>query len=141
MNTTRHQLPQLPVDETHGLAQAVNRINATNHSRGNRIANAILATVLGIVLACMALHFATPCTGASLCMAAVITPTSTTWWQRLCLRWRARILCWRLADVQATLDHVEDDLQELPEVRRHLRRQRDLLATRLADIDLATRAH
>ena len=139
MNTTRHQMPQIPAAESHALAQRVNLLNARRTERAEAAADFVVIIVVGILLACALVHFATPCEGATLCMAAVITPTRTSLWRRLRMQLRAWRLRWKLSDVQATLAYVEEDLAELPDVRRHLRRQRDTLAACLADIELATR--
>lgn len=141
MNTTRHQLPHLPAADSHALAQGVNLLNAKRTARADAAAGFVVLLIIGILLACALVHFLTPCEGASLCMAAVITPTRIGLLQRLRLQLRAWRLRWRLADVQNTLDIVEEDLRELPELRRYLRIRRDALAVCLTDIDLATRRH
>lgn len=126
--------------------QAVNTRNAAATHRGDCIAAAVVAVVAGIALAAALLHWLTPCdtqaAGPALC-AALITPTRQPWllrWLRGLGRSVMRLhLRWQLADLDQTLDRVNTDLADLPEVRNTLRIQRDALTVELAGLELAQR--
>lgn len=122
--------------EANAVAHFVNATNAERIVRGDRAAAVVVAVVIGALLACAVPHFATPCEGAALC-SALITPTRSGWWRRVVLRleaWRLRL---SLADHEATLERVDDDLAALPLVRQRLARNVDFCRIQLADCEAA----
>lgn len=72
------------------VRQAIAALNARNSDvirqadkHAHRALTAILVFVLGLLGGLLLVHWGAGCEGASLCMAAAITPTRTGWLQRV----------------------------------------------------------
>jgi len=59
---------QLPVAQTHELAQRVNALNAQRSARAEAAAGFVVALVLGILGGLALVHYGTPCAAGHLCM-------------------------------------------------------------------------
>jgi hypothetical protein len=81
------------------------------------------------------IHWLTPCETGTLCMAAVMPRPRPGWVQRIKVAMRAWRIRLQLADTEATLNWVEEDLDMLPILRRRLALRRDALLLNLADCE------
>ena len=122
--------------DTIELARFVNDRNARTTRRADAAAHLVLVLAIAALGAWALVVYLTPCEAGALCMGAVVTPTRSGPVQRLRMALRAWKLRWQLADVEATLAHVEADLAELPEVRRYLRVRCDVLRVCLTDCEI-----
>jgi len=139
MNAPRKPWPvDIGVKDTHAMAEALNAQNAHITRRADAAVNVVAALAVAALAAWALIVFLTPCEAATLCMATAI-PTRPSLLYRLRLQLRAWRLRWKLRDTEATLAWVEQDLLDLPELRRQLRRKRDFLQVRLIDCDLGQR--
>ena len=123
--TIRH----IPIEDARYAAQRINEINAKRTARAESAAGFVAVLVIGILAALALVHFLTPCEGATLCMAAVITPTrsgAARGFMRMLERWQVRM---SLADAELTLDRVQTDIATLPMVEDALLRDIDKLLT------------
>ena len=59
---------QLPVAQTHQLAQGVNALNARRSARAEAAAGFVVALVLGILGGLALVHYGTPCAAGHLCV-------------------------------------------------------------------------
>lgn len=120
--------------ESNSIAQAINAMNAKRSARADAALSVILALVLAVLGAAALLHWLTPCEAGTLCMAGAVH-TRSGWLASLQRRLHAVTLRWRLRDVEVTLDRVEEDLADLPEIRLSLRREANALRAQLARLE------
>ena len=90
------------LEDSRTLADGVNALNQQRTSRAEAAAKFIVYLVIGVLGGLALAHYATPCEGFSLCLAAVV-PTHRNWLQRLADRYEA----WRL---YAAIKHAQQDL-------------------------------
>lgn len=105
---------------------------------------AVVKTLLAIAFAALGawalLHFLEPCAGASLCMGAVVLPTRTNPLARLWCTLRCWVHAWRVADLEATLARIDDDIDTLPLMRLQVARALGEARVELINAELGVRA-
>jgi hypothetical protein len=92
------------------LAAGINALNARRAQRAEAAAGFIVAFVVALLLALALVHWAMPCEGASLCLAAVV-PTQRSWQQRLLDKYEAWRLRYAIRCAQQDLVYQEEQLQ------------------------------
>lgn len=86
-----------------------------NIRRVDQMANITVATVLGALAAAAAIHFLTPCDGASLCALAV-TPTRLNPWVRIAQALRALRIRMLIASFENEAAHWEESARLAPDL-------------------------
>lgn len=124
--------------ESDELARIINAGNRRQSEQAGAalgaVRDALLIVVLGVLSAWALWTWATPCEAGALCMAGAVH-TRSGWLASLQRRLHAVTLRWRLRDLEVTLDRVEEDLADLPEIRDALRRQAQALRADLARLE------
>lgn len=124
------------LEDSRTLADGINRINEARTRKPNRVADVLVATVIGCLLAAAALHFAMPCEGASFCAAAALR---TPWWHRLFMPLRAAYLRMLIRSCVADVEYHQQTAELAPQLEALARQRLDELRVQLIDCDLSTR--
>lgn len=101
---TPHPRPT-PLDRDNAAAWCAYQARISR--RAGRMADAIVALAIGILLALALLHWATPCATGTLCLAGFVPLPA--WWARTRRRWHARILHARLIQLLGTAQALACD--------------------------------
>ena len=126
--------------DTIKLARAVTEYNARASSKANRIANVLVAIVVGALLAWALLVWLTPCDGAALCAAPAIAVRPGLL-SRLKYRLRAVYIRALIASAEQDLAWTERESELLPHQMELVRLHLSALRVELIDAELAQRTN
>jgi hypothetical protein len=126
--------------ESNDVARAINAGNARLTQRAEAAADFLAVMVIAALAVAALLHFLEPCRFEGALCAAFITPTCSSWWQRLLTaprQWYLRV-CLRAAESDVLYHRETAHLA--PKLEKLAQQRVDELRVLLIDLDLSSRA-